>query len=128
MVGVTGHACHGKRHKQQSTYIHGHPYASTAVPQYRGTCVVSHTSQSPIKVYPATKERLRHAAGLLGCTQAELLDRAVDEYLATHHAEFSDRLDAARSALLGDEHEAVAFALGVEREAIDAVAAPVQRT
>lgn len=89
---------------------------------------MSRTSQSPIKAYPATKERLRHAAGLVGCTQAELLDRAVEEYLANHREEFSDRLDAARSALLGDEHDAVAFALGVDRGAVDAVAAPVQRT
>jgi hypothetical protein len=83
---------------------------------------MSKTAQAPIKAYPETKERLRHAAGLVGCTQAELLDRMVDEFLANHLEEFEGRLDAARTALLGDSHDAVAFALGVDRAAIDAVA------
>ena len=86
------------------------------------------TAQSPIKVYPATKEKLRHAAGLIGCTQAELLDRMLDEFLANHREEFAGRLDEARAALLGDEHDVVAYALGVERSDVDAVAGPPQRT
>lgn len=85
------------------------------------------TAQAPIKAYPETKDRLRHAAGLIGCTQAELLDRVLEEFLASHREEFMGRLDAARAALLGDPHDAVAFALGVERDAVDAVAGP-QRT
>jgi hypothetical protein len=83
---------------------------------------MSKTAQSPIKAYPETKDRLRHAAGLVGCTQAELLDRMVDEFLANHREEFEARLDAARAALLGGPHDAVALALGVDRAAIDAVA------
>jgi hypothetical protein len=79
------------------------------------------TAQAPIKAYPETKDRLRHAAGLIGCTQAALLDRAVDEFLANHREEFAGRLDAARAALLGNPHDAVAFALGVERDELDAV-------
>lgn len=88
---------------------------------------MSKTARAPIKAYPQTKERLRHAAGLVGCTQAELLDRMVDEFLANHREEFEGRLDAAGAALLGDPHDAVAFALGVNYSAIDAVARP-QRT
>jgi hypothetical protein len=83
---------------------------------------MSRTAQAPVKAYPETKEKLRHAAGLIGCTQAELLDRMLEEFLETHREDFSERLDAARAALLGDPHDAVAFALGVERADIDAVA------
>jgi len=83
---------------------------------------MSKTAQAPIKAYPETKDKLRHAAGLVGCTQAELLDRAVGEFLDAHREEFSLRLDQARTALLGHPHDAVAFALGVEREDVDAVA------
>ena len=85
------------------------------------------TAQAPIKAYPETKDRLRHAAGLIGCTQAELLDRVLDEFLANHREEFVGRLDAARAALLGDSHDAVAFALEVERDAVDAVAGPQRK-
>jgi hypothetical protein len=85
---------------------------------------MSKTAQAPIKAYPETKDRLRYAAGLFACTQAELLDRALEEFLAAHRDEFSERLEAARTALLGHPHDAVAFALGVEREDVDAVAVP----
>jgi hypothetical protein len=88
---------------------------------------MANTAQAPIKAYQGTKDKLRHAASLSGCTQAELLDQAVGEFLANHRDEFAARLDAARNALLGDPHDAVAFALGVEREQIDAVAG-AQRT
>lgn len=85
------------------------------------------TAQAPIKAYPETKDRLRQAAGLIGCTQAELLDCVLDEFLTNHREEFVGRLDAARAALLGDPHDAVAFALGVERDAVDAVAGPQRK-
>lgn len=85
---------------------------------------MSRTAQAPVKAYPETKQKLRHAASLIGCTQAELLDRMLEEFLLAHRDEFSEQLDAARAALLGDTHDAVAFALGVDRDSIDSIAAP----
>jgi len=64
-------------------------------------------TDSPLKVNKVTKERVRLAAAMLACTQGELVDRAVAEYIENNAADFDTRLDAAREALLGGD-EAVA--------------------
>jgi hypothetical protein len=72
------------------------------------------TAQSPIKVREATKERIRHAALLAGCNQAEFVDRAVAEYVEHHHVEFAQRMESAREALLGGKTSTLAYSAGVE--------------
>jgi hypothetical protein len=58
-------------------------------------------AQSPIKVHESTKEKIRYAALLSGLQQAELVERAVDEYVERHREEFGHRMERAREALLG---------------------------
>ena len=59
------------------------------------------TSQTPIKVYEPTKQRVRYAATMLGCTKAEFVELAVAEYLGRHAAEVNEGLGRARAALGG---------------------------
>jgi predicted TPR repeat methyltransferase len=80
------------------------------------------TAQAPIKVYPATKDKVRYAAAIRGLTQADVLAQAVDEYVERHHDEFAARIDDARTALLGGENSAVAHMLGVDKDAVDRIA------
>lgn len=70
------------------------------------------TAQSPIKVYEATKERIRHGSLLAGCNQAEFVDRAVAEYVERHRDDFAVRLDRARETLLGRPVATIAHATG----------------
>lgn len=79
------------------------------------------TAQSPIKVYEATKERIRHGALLVGCNQAEFVERAVEEYVERHRDDFAARLDRARDALLGGPAATVAHAVGVTEADIERV-------
>lgn len=76
------------------------------------------TAQSPIKVYETTKERIRQAALLTGCNQAEFVDRAVAEYVEHHRNEFAKRMEAAREALLGGKPSTLAYSLEVSEEDI----------
>jgi hypothetical protein len=46
-------------------------------------------AQSPIKVHEATKEKVRYAALMAGLKQAELVERAVDEYVERHRELFA---------------------------------------
>jgi cytosine/adenosine deaminase-related metal-dependent hydrolase len=79
------------------------------------------TAQSPIKVYEATKERIRHGALLVGCNQAEFVDRAVAEYVERHRDDFAVRLDHAREALLGGPAATVAHAVGATEADIERI-------
>lgn len=79
------------------------------------------TAQSPIKVYESTKDRVRHAALLSGCNQAELVDRAVSEYVERHRDEFASRMDQAREALLGGKASTLAYTLGVSEADVERV-------
>lgn len=79
------------------------------------------TAQSPIKVHESTKDRVRHAALLSGCNQAELVDRAVSEYIERHRAEFASRMDRAREALLGGKASALAYTLAVSDADVERV-------
>jgi hypothetical protein len=70
-------------------------------------------AQSPIKVHESTKEKVRYAALMSGLQQAELVERAVDEYVERHREEFGRRMDRAREALLGGKASTLAYATGV---------------
>jgi hypothetical protein len=72
--------------------------------------------QSPIKVHESPKEKVRFAALMSGLQQAEVVERAVDEYVERHREEFGRRMDRAREALLGGKASTVAYATGVSEE------------
>jgi hypothetical protein len=71
-------------------------------------------AQSPIKVHEATKEKVRYAALMAGLKQAELVERAVDEYVEHHRDQFAQRMERAREALLGGKTATLAHSLGVD--------------
>lgn len=78
-------------------------------------------AQSPIKVHEATKEKVRYAALMAGLKQAELVERAVDEYVERHREEFGRRMERAREALLGGKAAALAYSAGVSAEDVERV-------
>jgi hypothetical protein len=73
-------------------------------------------AQSPIKVHEATKEKVRAAALATGLQQAEVVEKAVDEYVERHRDELAARLERARVALLGGEAATLAYMAGVTEE------------
>jgi predicted transcriptional regulator len=79
-------------------------------------------SQSPIKVSEATKERIRYIAALTDATQAEVVDRAVEEYAARHAGAIQAGIERARSVLAGGETAIAAHLLDVPAEDIERVA------
>ena len=79
-------------------------------------------SQSPIKVSEATKERIRYIAALTDATQAEIVDRAVEEYTARHADAINAGIERARSVLAGGETAIAAHLLDVPVEDIERVA------
>jgi predicted transcriptional regulator len=80
------------------------------------------TAQSPVKLRPEAKEKLRLAAALTGQSQADVLETAVDEYLARNEAELARGLEQARAVLSGGQNAVVAYALGKSEAEIDRVA------
>ena len=78
--------------------------------------------QSPIKVSAATKERIRYIAALTDATQAEVVDRAVEEYAAQHADAIAAGIERARSVLAGGETAIAAHLLDVPAEDIERVA------
>jgi hypothetical protein len=67
------------------------------------------TTESPLKVQKATKEKVRLGAAILACTQGEFVDRAVAEFLERHKDDFKDRVESAREALLGGDDAMLAY-------------------
>jgi hypothetical protein len=68
--------------------------------------------QSPIKVNEETKERIRYLAALVETTQADVVDRAVQEY-AVRHADLIEKgIDRARSVLASGDVALAAHLLG----------------
>ena len=68
--------------------------------------------QSPIKVNEETKERVRYLAALVDTTQADVVDRAVQEY-AVRHADLIEKgIDRARSVLASGDAALAAHLLG----------------
>ncbi len=78
-------------------------------------------AQSPIKVHEATKEKVRYAALMAGLKQAELVERAVDEYVERHRELFALRMEHAEKALLGGKTSTLAYSLGVDEADVERV-------
>ncbi len=78
-------------------------------------------AQSPIKVHEATKEKVRYAALMAGLKQAELVERAVDEYVERHREDFAQRMEQAHQALLGGKTATLAYSLGIEEAYVQRV-------
>jgi hypothetical protein len=78
-------------------------------------------AQSPIKVHEATKEKVRYAALMAGLKQAELVERAVDEYVEHHRDLFAQRMEHAQKALLGGKTSALAYSVGVDEADVELV-------
>lgn len=82
------------------------------------------TAQSPAKLYEHTKAKVRYAAAVQGVSHVELLEKAVDEYVANHREDFVELLAEAKTALLGGANATVAFALSLDDEQLAEVAGP----
>jgi hypothetical protein len=78
-------------------------------------------AQSPIKVHETTKEKVRYAALMAGLKQAELVERAVDEYVEHHREQFALRMERAQEALLGGKTSTLAYSLGVGEADVERV-------
>jgi hypothetical protein len=79
-------------------------------------------SQSPIKVNEQTKERIRYLAALGDVTQAEIVDRAVEEYAARHADVIAEGIERARLVLAGGDAAIAAHLLGVPAQDIERIA------
>jgi predicted transcriptional regulator len=84
-------------------------------------------SQSPIKVSPQTKERIRYLAALTDTTQTQLVDRAIEEYTARHADLIEKGIDTARSVLAIGDVAIAAHLLNVSDESVRRIANPRQR-
>jgi predicted transcriptional regulator len=79
-------------------------------------------SQAPIKVSGQTKERIRYLAALTDVTQAEVVDRAVEEYAARHADAIAAGIERARMVLAGGDVAIASHLLGVPPEDVQRVA------
>jgi hypothetical protein len=79
------------------------------------------TGQSPIKVSGATKERIRYLAALTDLTQAEIVDRAVNEYSARHAGAITEGIKRAQYVLSGGDAAIAAHLLDVPLKDIERV-------
>jgi predicted transcriptional regulator len=79
-------------------------------------------SQAPIKVSEPTKERIRYLAALTDVTQAQIVDRAVEEYAARHVDVIKEGIERARAVLAGGDTAIAAHLLDVPVEDIKRVA------
>lgn len=78
-------------------------------------------AQSPIKVHEATREKVRYAALMAGLKQAELVERAVDEYVERHRDQFAQRMERAQQSLLGGKTSTLAYSFGVKEADVQRV-------
>src|ERR1035437_2196800 len=79
-------------------------------------------NQAPIKVSGATKERIRYLAALTDATQAQVVDRAVEECAARHADALNEGLGPARRVLAGGDAAIAAHLLDVPAEDIQRIA------
>lgn len=79
-------------------------------------------SQAPIKVSGQTKERVRYLAALADVTQAEIVDRAVEEYAARHADAIAEGIERARLVLAGGDVAIASHLLNVPTEDIQRIA------
>ena len=85
-------------------------------------------NQSPIKVSPQTKERIRYLAALTDTTQTQLVDRAIEEYAVRHTDLIEKGIDTARSVLAVGDVAITAHLLNLPDNAVGRIAgAPQQR-
>jgi hypothetical protein len=80
------------------------------------------TSQAPIKVNQQTKQRIRYLAALVDMSQAEVVDRAVEEYAVRHADLIAKGIDNARSVLAMGDAAVAAHLLDVPADAVRRVA------
>ena len=73
-------------------------------------------TQSPLKVRPETKERIRYLSALEDASQAEIVDKAVTEYAARHAKEIEKGIARAHEVLKSGKAAAAAYILGVSPE------------
>jgi predicted DNA-binding protein len=85
------------------------------------------STQAPIKVNVQTKERIRYLAAFTDATQAEIVDRAVSEYMTRHADVIAKGLDRARSVLADGDVAIAAHLLGESPEAIERVSGGPRR-
>jgi len=85
------------------------------------------STQAPIKVNAATKDRVRYLAALTDTTQAEIVERAVTEYATRHADVIAAGLARAREVLAGGDVAIAAHLLGESPEAIKRVAGARRR-
>jgi predicted DNA-binding protein len=69
--------------------------------------------QAPIKTTPETRERLRYLAPLLGTTQSDIVDRAVQEFAVRHADVIAKGIDHARTVIAGGDSAIAAHLLDV---------------
>lgn len=79
-------------------------------------------ADTALKVSRETKERVRLGAAILACTQGELVDRAVAEFLERHAEDIGTRFEGARRALLGTNADVIAYLLDADPDDVDRVA------
>ena len=79
-------------------------------------------SQVPIKVGETTKERIRYLAALTGTTQAQVVDRAIEEYAARHADAIKLGIERARTVLAGGDAAIAAHLLCVPIEEVQRIA------
>ena len=79
------------------------------------------TSAVPIKVSGTTKERIRFAATMLDCNQAQIVDVAVEEFVTRHADRLEQGIDRARAALRGGDLSAAAYLMGESLEDVSRV-------
>jgi predicted transcriptional regulator len=77
--------------------------------------------QAPIKVNAGTKERIRYLAALTDATQAEIVDRAVEEYAARHADAIRAGIERARQVLAAGDSAVAAHLLDVPVEDVERV-------
>jgi predicted transcriptional regulator len=78
--------------------------------------------QAPIKVSEETKERIRYLAALIDTTQADIVDRAVHEYVVRHADLVEKGIDHARSVLGAGAVAVAAHLLDASVQTVERVA------
>jgi predicted transcriptional regulator len=85
-------------------------------------------AQAPIKVNEETKERIRYLAALIDTTQAEVVDKAIQEF-AVRHADLVEKgIDRARSVLAAGDAAIAAHLLGQPLDALERVSGGARRS
>jgi len=85
------------------------------------------SAQSPIKVDGETKERIRYLAALIDTTQAEVVDRAIQEFAVRHTDLVEKGIDRARSVLTGGDAAIAAHLLDVPLDAVERISGPPRK-